>query len=141
MGCPFCKYFCLILVVCAKVSQGFRRHKVDLTPKDFLDILGAEMQDYISRMELPVGIAENPALLENVFVGIICILNRLPLFLVGKPGCSKSLSLQLIFSNLKGPDSNDELFRSFPKVLFVSFQGSESSTSAGILKVFEKAHK
>ena len=27
----------------------------------------------------------------------MCILNRLPVFLVGKPGCSKSLAMQLIF--------------------------------------------
>ena len=28
----------------------------------------------------------NEALAENVFVGLLCIMNRIPLFIVGKPG-------------------------------------------------------
>jgi hypothetical protein len=39
----------------------------------------------------------NGALLENVFVLMVCILNRIPVFLVGKPGSSKSLSMKLIY--------------------------------------------
>jgi hypothetical protein len=37
-------------------------------------------------MELPEGIAQNSALLENVFVVMVCILNKIPVFVVGKPG-------------------------------------------------------
>ncbi|XP_046556920.1 uncharacterized protein LOC124266162 [Haliotis rubra] len=58
-----------------------------------------------------------------------------------KPGCSKSLSLQLIKSNLRGKDSKDPYFQSLPQLFCVSYQGSESSTSDGILKVFAKAEK
>ena len=35
------------------------------------------------------------ALAENCFVGLVCVLNRLPLFLVGKPGSSKTLAVQV----------------------------------------------
>ena len=37
-------------------------------------------------MELPEGIAPNTALLENAFVVLVCILNKIPVFVVGKPG-------------------------------------------------------
>lgn len=37
-------------------------------------------------MEVPQGTAKNTALLENVFVILVCILNKIPVFLVGKPG-------------------------------------------------------
>ncbi|PRP74582.1 hypothetical protein PROFUN_14871 [Planoprotostelium fungivorum] len=57
------------------------------------------------------GIALNTALLENVFPLLVCILNRIPIFLVGKPGCSKSLSMQLINANLRGSDSTSKLFK------------------------------
>ncbi|KAL3853052.1 hypothetical protein ACJMK2_016635, partial [Sinanodonta woodiana] len=104
-------------------------------------IIQEEQEDILDRMELPPGVAKNTALQENVFVILVCILNRIPIFVVGKPGCSKSLSMQVIRSNLRGPDSKDELFKLLPQLYCVSFQGSESSTSDGIIKVFEKAQK
>ena len=107
----------------------------------FAAIVRMEEEDYLDRMELPLGTARNAALRENVFVMLVCILNRIPIFVVGKPGCSKSLSIQLIRSNLRGRDSRDPWFRQLPQLYVVSYQGSESSTSEGIIKVFEKARK
>ena len=107
----------------------------------FAAILRMEEEDYLDRMELPPGTARNTALRENVFVVLVCILNRIPIFVVGKPGCSKSLSIQLIRSNLRGRDSKDPWFQELPQLYVVSYQSSESSTSEGIIKVFEKAHK
>ena len=107
----------------------------------FMAIVRMEEEDYLDRMELPPGTARNAALRENVFVMLVCILNRIPIFVVGKPGCSKSLSVQLIRSNLRGRDSKNSLFQELPQLYFVSYQGSESSTSKGITKVFEKARK
>ena len=85
--------------------------------------------------------AKNEALLENVLVMIVCILTRIPLFLIGASGSSKSLAIHLISSNLRGSDSNDEYFRNLPRVCLVPYQGSSSSTSDGIIKVFDKAKK
>ena len=50
-------------------------------------------------------IAKNKALKENVFMMIVCIENRIPLFLVGKPGSSKSLSKSLVDNATKGRTS------------------------------------
>jgi hypothetical protein len=98
-----------------------------------------EQLGYLSRMKIEAGTARNEALRENVFVLLVSILNRIPVFLVGKPGCSKSLSMQLIEASIRGQDSKDAFFKSMPAVYQISYQGSESSTSDGILKVFEKA--
>ena len=102
-------------------------------------VISNEQEDLLNRMDFPEGIAKNSALKENVFVVLVCILNKLPVFLIGKPGCSKSLSLQLINDNLRGKDSVNPFFKTFPELYFFTYQGSEMSTSAGIIKVFDKA--
>ncbi len=105
----------------------------------FAAIIRMEQEDYLIRMDLPQGTARNAALRENVFVMLVSILNRIPVFVVGKPGCSKSLAIQLIRSNLRGKDSHDAFFKTLPHLYVVSYQGSESSTSEGINEIFEKA--
>ena len=121
----------------------FIKHRIvmDKVADTFAAIVRIEEEDYLERMELPKGTAKNAALRENVFVILVCILNRIPIFVVGKPGCSKSLSIQLIRSNLRGRDSQDSLYKDLPQLYVVSYQGSESSTSEGIVKVFDKARK
>jgi len=120
----------------------FRKHaKYSFHESSFEAIVRAEQEDYLERMELPEGTAKNAALRENVFVMLVCILNRIPVFVVGKPGCSKSLSMQIIRSNLRGKDAKDPFLKTLPQLYVVSHQGSESSTSDGILKVFEKARR
>lgn len=124
-----------------KLLEGFYKNNFCKISKndDLHNIIREEQKDILDRMVLPPGTAKNTALQENVFVILVCILNRIPVFVVGKPGCSKSLAMQVIRSNLRGKDSTDVFFRSLPQLYCVSFQGSESSTSDGILKVFEKA--
>ncbi|CAF1181545.1 unnamed protein product [Rotaria sordida] len=90
-------------------------------------------------MNLPPGTARNRALYDNIFVLLACIINRIPLFLCGKPGCSKTSAIQIVLSNLKGRKSNVEHFRIFPELVPVSFQGSQNCTSESITKVFERA--
>lgn len=36
--------------------------------------------------EVEKDVVMNEALAENIFVGLLCIMNRIPLFIVGKPG-------------------------------------------------------
>eukprot|EP00762_Andalucia_godoyi_P005385 ANDGO_08381.mRNA.1 Putative uncharacterized transmembrane protein DDB_G0290641 len=105
----------------------------------FQNIIHIEGLSYLSMMVLDQEVAPNAALIENVFVMLVCILNKIPLFVVGKPGCSKSLSLSLIQQSVRGKDSSHSYFKKFPQLQFVSYQGSESSTSEGIKKVFDKA--
>jgi len=62
----------------------------------------------------------------------------MPVFVVGKPGNSKFMSLQLINSSLRGEASIDPLFAKLPGINIISYQGSEDSTSEGILKVLKR---
>ncbi|CAF4358751.1 unnamed protein product [Rotaria magnacalcarata] len=103
-------------------------------------ILEREQKKLIdAMMELPAGTAPNRALRDNIFVLFACIINRIPLFLCGKPGSSKSSAVQIVISNLKGKKSKDPYFQTLPELVAVSFQGSQNCTSESIIKVFERA--
>ncbi len=86
-------------------------------------------EEIANNINLEEGIALNQALLENLFCLFICICNKIPLFIVGKPGCSKSLSVQSIFRRMNGEDSSKQIFRSYPKLRVYNYQGSLTSTS------------
>ena len=82
---------------------------------------------------------KNRALLENIFSLFVCINAKVPLFIVGKPGCSKSLSVQLISKSMRGNSSNILFFKNYPRIVMSCFQGSMGSTSRGVKNVFKKA--
>ena len=109
--------------------------------EDFLYLPIKEENYIIKNIELDRGIAKNRALLDNIFSLFIAINNKVPIFIVGKPGCSKSLSVQLIINSMKGSSSNNILFKRFPKIILNSYQGSTASTSEGVERVFNKARK
>ncbi len=67
-------------------------------------------------MKLGDNIAKNAALRENVFMMTICIELRIPLFLVGKPGSSKSLAKTIVSASLQGRASTDEFLKHFKQV-------------------------
>ena len=129
-----------------------------LTNKDYRDEFASEMnkifeclfeeipkveQKYIvDNIEMKEGIAKNRALLENIFSLFVCINAKVPLFIVGKPGCSKSLSVQLLYKSQKGEEfSDNKIFNNLPKLVLTSYQGSLGSTSEGVVKVFRTARK
>ena len=114
-----------------KMNKFFKFNFEDMPKKE---------QIYISNnIEIKKGIAKNRALLENLFTLFVCVNSKVPLFIVGKPGCSKSLSVQLLFKSMKGEISDKELFKTLPKLIINSYQGSLGSTSKGVLNIFKKA--
>ena len=66
--------------------------------------------------QLDDNIARNQALKENVFMMIVCIELRIPLFLVGKPGSSKSLAKTIVADAMQGRAAKSQLFRTFKQV-------------------------
>ena len=70
----------------------------------------------LDNMHLGDNIAKNAALRENVFMMAICVELRIPLFLVGKPGSSKSLAKSIISESMRGKDSRNELLKNFKQV-------------------------
>ncbi|XP_051243364.1 LOW QUALITY PROTEIN: E3 ubiquitin-protein ligase rnf213-alpha-like [Dicentrarchus labrax] len=89
---------------------------------------------------VPMGdtIARNSALKENVFMMVICIELRIPLFLVGKPGSSKSLSKTLVADAMQGQAAHSDLYKMLKQVHLVSFQCSPHSTPEGIINTFKQ---
>ena len=47
---------------------------------------------------------------------VICIELRIPLFVVGKPGSSKSLAKSIVQDCMQGSSSKSKLYRNFKKV-------------------------
>ena len=109
--------------------------------KPLVETLRSEQDKLVKLMDLPAGTAVNRALTDNIFVLLACIINRIPVVLCGKPGCSKTSSIQIVISNLKGKKSKDRYFQTLPELVPVSYQGSQNCTSDSIIKVFERADK
>ena len=70
----------------------------------------------MGQLELGTNIACNEALRENVFMMVVCIELRIPLFVVGKPGSSKSLAKTVVADNMLGGRSKHNLFKRFKQV-------------------------
>ncbi|XP_029944702.1 E3 ubiquitin-protein ligase rnf213-alpha-like [Salarias fasciatus] len=97
------------------------------------------MQDLLLN-GVPMGdtIARNNALKENVFMMVLCIELRIPLFLVGKPGSSKSLSKTLVADAMQGQAAHSDLYKRLKQIHLVSFQCSPHSTPEGIINTFKQ---
>ena len=89
--------------------------------------------------EMAVGpnIAKNNALRENVFMMFVCIELKIPLFVIGKPGSSKSLAKSIISNSMQGircPDGS--ILQNFKQIQIMSYQCSQLSTADGIIGIF-----
>ncbi|CAG2216927.1 RNF213 [Mytilus edulis] len=131
---------------CLQKRQDFRDMIADYfeEPYQLLDIdqLETELircQDkFLDSVKLADNIARNQALKENVFMMIVCIELRIPLFLVGKPGSSKSLAKTIVADAMQGDTARSQLFKKYKQVQMVSFQCSPLSTPDGILGTFRQ---
>ncbi|CAI2163352.1 4918_t:CDS:2 [Funneliformis geosporum] len=100
-----------------EMGQIFQTHNIYVGENVFVRIVHEEQENYINRMRCPSNMAIHEALLENVLALIVCILTKIPIFIIGETGSSKSLAIHLINSNLRGSESNDEYFKKLPRVI------------------------
>ncbi|XP_036427896.1 E3 ubiquitin-protein ligase rnf213-beta isoform X2 [Colossoma macropomum] len=91
---------------------------------------------FLENIPMRETIAKNSALKENVFLMVVCIELRIPLFLVGKPGSSKSLAKTVVADAMQRQASLCDLFRRLKEVHMVSFQCSPHSSPDGIIATF-----
>lgn len=96
---------------------------------------------FLDQLELPPRIGRSRALCENVFMMVVCINLRIPLFLVGKPGSSKNLAKDLVKAAMRDTDNPSRLFRELRRVQMVSYQCSRKSTAASIIKIFQRGEQ
>ncbi|XP_065501150.1 E3 ubiquitin-protein ligase rnf213-alpha-like [Caloenas nicobarica] len=137
----------LILSVgaCYYVSLESRQDYLEEVAKCFpvpASVLQEEIQlcqeVFLDNLSVPDAIARNDALRENIFMMIVCMDLRVPLFLVGKPGSSKSLSKTIAVDAMEGRWSKNQLFRRCKEIQLVSFQCSPHSKPEGIISTFRQ---
>nr|XP_013804530.1 PREDICTED: E3 ubiquitin-protein ligase RNF213-like [Apteryx mantelli mantelli] len=93
---------------------------------------------FLDNISVPKATACNNALRENIFMMVVCMDLRVPLFLVGKPGSSKSLSKTIAVDAMKGRLSKSLLFKRCKEIQLVSFQCSPHSKPEGIVSTFRQ---
>jgi hypothetical protein len=71
---------------CHEISHIFQTHESFMEEKIFIKIIREEQEDYINRMQIPNNIVKNEALLENILAITVCILTKIPIFVVGETG-------------------------------------------------------
>lgn len=128
---------------CLENKEKYRQIVSKCLPREYNQ---AKVMQEISLMQdlllsgVPMGdtIAKNKALKENVFMMVLCIELRIPLFLVGKPGSSKSLSKTLVADAMQGQAARSDLYKMLKQVDLVSFQCSPHSTPEGIINIFKQ---
>ncbi|WAR16707.1 R213A-like protein, partial [Mya arenaria] len=118
-------------------SREMYRHAIE---KHFRAPFALERHHGASQIlhEIEKNIARNAALRENVFMMVVCIELRIPLFLVGKPGSSKSVAKTIVSDTLQGKSSYRNLFKSLKQTRMVSFQCSPLSSPEGIVATFRQ---
>ncbi|XP_074397014.1 E3 ubiquitin-protein ligase RNF213 isoform X2 [Zonotrichia albicollis] len=107
------------------------------TQKKILEEISLMQDLFLSGVPLQDTIARNLALKENVFMMVICIELKIPLFLVGKPGSSKSLAKTIVADAMQGQAAHSDLFKHLKQIHLVSFQCSPLSTPEGIIGTFK----
>ena len=139
------------LAVCYRARlqerNEFDRQIVDLfryplTPIDDYQIIHREVDRcqklLLDEMTVGANIAKNTALKENVFMMFVCIELKIPLFVIGKPGSSKSLAKSIISNSMQGSRCPDgSILQNFKQVQIMSYQCSQLSTADGIIGVFK----
>jgi len=130
----------LRVVCCGTVDEPDPTGFECLKEPGIIENVVATMQRYLcSKLVVEDGIALNASLMENLYVTLVCVFNRIPVFIVGKPGSSKTLTMQVLASNLQGEQSPSQFWRRFPAVHIFSYQCSPLSTAVGIQHQFDIA--
>ena len=65
---------------------------------------------------------------------VVCIELRIPLFVVGKPGSSKSLAKTVVADNMQGDAARSELFKAFKQVKNKQTRKSKSNNKTETYK-------
>ncbi|XP_075066136.1 E3 ubiquitin-protein ligase RNF213 [Mixophyes fleayi] len=126
-----------------ETKEPYRREICKILPhpyKEHYSVLReiTDIQDlFLAGVQLRETIARNLALKENLFMMVICTELKIPLFLVGKPGSSKSLAKTIVADAMQGQSAHTELYKDLKQIHLVSFQCSPHSTPEGIIGTFK----
>ena len=129
--------------VCTEAFSQSRDPYFRVDAREFSNIVHMEQKIFARRLGIHQrpSIALNKALCENLFMIFVSVLNKIPIFVVGKPGSSKSLAVELLESSFSGDSSPSPFARSFPAIILFRYQCSPLSTAHGIAQTFSLARK
>ena len=84
-----------------------------------------EEADYLLNcVSPPRDFGRNQSLKENIIAMFVAIFNKIPLFVTGPPGSSKTSSFNLIYKSLfRGGQSKNPFLKLFPQIRLRSYQG------------------
>ena len=85
------------------------------------------------------GIAATDSFLENLFCTVVCIDAKVPLMVVGPPGCSKTLSFSIAMKNMRGRHSVSDFYKTLSCVHPLRYQCSTESVDTEIQAVYDNA--
>jgi len=88
---------------------------------------------------IPAGVALNQALQENMLCVLVSVCTTAPGSIIGNPGTSKTLSIQLVAQNMKGEMSQTKFCRDLPRVDPFFCQCSVDSEPHDISSVLDRA--
>ena len=125
----------------SKDKNDFEQEMNNLLELNFNEYPMQLQDELIRNIKLDKGIAPNESLRLNLFICFIGILTRISVFLVGPPGCSKTLCFNLLKREMKGYHSKSKFWQQYPQLVVTSYQGSLTSTSKGIIDTFKDAEK
>ncbi|XP_015680739.1 E3 ubiquitin-protein ligase RNF213 [Protobothrops mucrosquamatus] len=111
-------------VICKIFPEPYGNEKVVLEEISLVQDL------FLNGVPVRKRIAKNLALKENVFMMVICIELKIPLFLIGKPGSSKSLAKTIVADAMQGQAAYSDLYKELKQIHLVS-------TPEGIINTFK----
>nr|XP_039262088.1 E3 ubiquitin-protein ligase rnf213-alpha-like [Styela clava] len=120
------------------ISERLKEHNIYLTEQQINKDLIECQNIFLENLKIDTNIARNEALRENVYLITICCQLRIPLFLVGKPGSSKSLAKTIVADNMEGKASKSKLFKRLKQIHMISYQCSALTDAAGIERIFKQ---
>ena len=146
LGHKYCIAAAIYVCFYIRLSQEnkkleFSRKMNEIFSIEFLSYPRKLQDELISNVKLEKGIAPNESLRLNLFICFIGILTRIPVFLVGPPGCSKTLCFNLLKKEMKGSLSKSKFWKEYPQLIVKPYQGSLTSTSKGIIDTFKDGEK
>ena len=124
-----------------KMNEIILKFDPKFKPKDFLYLPLKEENFLYNGIKLDKGIVKTRFLLENIFSLFVSINTKIPLFIIGKPGFSKTLSVKLITYSMRGSSSYNLFFKKYPRVITHRYNCSLLSTSNGIGDIFKKSYE
>ncbi|KAL4434976.1 hypothetical protein ABPG74_017732 [Tetrahymena malaccensis] len=106
----------------------------------FNQIINEELNFFIDQIKIDSNfISKNKALKENCFCIAVCILTKVPLFITGEPGTSKTLSFTLVMNSFRGKSSESKFLKGYDSIKEFYIQGNLQIRSEEIKKAFYQA--